>query len=102
MSGAVLRFLGSLAGGIKVVHRLPGRLRVGVAGIRPSAALLAPYKAAVEAALLEICGVTGAEANPLTGTLLVTYDTRRLTEAALLDHLEILRRRLLNGEFGEL
>ena len=66
------------------VHALPGRLRVKVAGVKKSP----PMAGHVEQALLQEPGVTAAEANPLTGSVLVHFDPSRTSPAALLCRLE--------------
>lgn len=70
-------------GGIRVVHSLPGRVRVAIHGARPYAALAAKFAPAFEARLCQQPGVTDAAFNVLTGTLLVHYDATKTCEAEI-------------------
>lgn len=64
-------------------HHVPGRLRVKSPHLKRN-----PRRA--EEAQLHLGGIEGvlsAEANPLTGSLLITYDARRVGAEALFDSL---------------
>ena len=61
-----------------VLHTLPGRLRVHVPGWS------APDGPRLEGRLLRLRGVTHAQANPLTGNVLVLYDPGATHADALL------------------
>lgn len=54
------------------VHHLPGRLRVRVPAIKADPAASRSMTAAVSA----VEGVISCSANPVTGSLLIRYDTR--------------------------
>jgi Ca2+-transporting ATPase len=60
---------------------LPGRLRTEIRGLRGDADLARR----IEQDLARVAGVTGVEANPLTGRVLVVYDRARLGVDRLLD-----------------
>jgi hypothetical protein len=64
----------------RCVHALPGRLRVKVAAIRKSPAAAA----AVERALCQQWGIADAVANPVTGSVLIRYDTERISPQTIL------------------
>lgn len=68
----------------EVVHELTGRVRLRHAALRslPGAA---PF---VEAELRTVLGVRGARANGRTGTVLIEFDSRRLTVGHLLAYAE--------------
>jgi hypothetical protein len=69
---------------VEVLSEIPGRARLRVSGIRDDAARAAEVVATVRA----LDGVTDAEANPLTGTLLARYDARQTDVAQIVAALE--------------
>ena len=69
---------------VEVLSAIPGRARLRVQGLRDHAARAATVTATVRA----LDGVTAAEANPLTGTLLVRFDARQTDVAAIVAALE--------------
>ena len=60
------------------IHHVPGRLRLQTQQLRDTRAAQAARDAA-----LRIAGVTEARANPITGSLIILYDRRRLAPSAL-------------------
>jgi hypothetical protein len=58
------------AEGIKVVHALPGRIRLKVAQVRENPALANQ----IQQRLTGVQGIQKVEVNPLTGSVLVLYD----------------------------
>ena len=65
------------------LHVLDGRLRIKVPEVKR-----APLKAAeVVRALQSVAGVTYAKANPTTGSVLVLFDSSRLTPANIVQTL---------------
>jgi hypothetical protein len=66
--------------GIKVVHAIPGRIRVKISRIKEDPALARELQERLSAAR----GIERAEVNPITGSVLVLYDK---TELASLDSL---------------
>lgn len=77
--------------GVKIVHFLPGRLRLKVAAIKDD-----PARAErMRAAFAQVPGVLGIEYNTLTTSVLIRYDGGRLRQpdavtrlkTALQDHL---------------
>jgi hypothetical protein len=65
------------------VHHVPGRLRVKAPTLKRNPARAAGACAAITA----LYGVSSAEANPVTGSLLVTYDPIRIDPRGVLDRL---------------
>jgi hypothetical protein len=59
---------------VQVVHFLPGRVRLKVPAAKGNAA----YIAQVREMFLQVPGVRSLEANPITGSVLILYDTRRI------------------------
>lgn len=59
---------------IKVVHSLPGRLRVNIYGIREFPDLAKEYAPVLEKTVRNLSGVTSAELGTATGNLLINYD----------------------------
>ena len=56
--------------GVRLAHASPGRIRLKVEEIKND-----PHKAGeIEAKLRTVSGIQSAHANPLTGSLLLTYD----------------------------
>jgi hypothetical protein len=56
--------------GVRLAHASPGRIRLKVEDVKND-----PYKAQeIEAKLRAVTGIRSAAANPLTGSLLLTYD----------------------------
>jgi hypothetical protein len=58
------------SGGIKVVHAIPGRVRVKIAGLKENAALVRE----VQGRLSAVQGIQRVEVNPITGSVLILYD----------------------------
>ena len=61
-------------GGIKVVHAIPGRVRVKIARIKENPTLARE----VQERLAAVRGIQRAEVNPITGSVLVLYDRTAL------------------------
>jgi hypothetical protein len=58
------------SGGIKVVHAIPGRVRVKIAGLKENADLVRE----VQGRLSAVQGIQRVEVNPITGSVLILYD----------------------------
>jgi len=67
---------------LSVRHRLPGRLRLQLAGLKPG--LLS--RASLCELLLRHPAITSVQANSLTGSLLILYRPAELGEAELIEH----------------
>lgn len=65
------------------IHHLPGRLRVKSPHLKGDAGRAHAAREQVSG----LDGVLGAEANPITGSLLIHYDLNRVGAEALLDAL---------------
>lgn len=61
---------------VRVVHAIPGRVRLKVAGIKDNPGLAA----ALEERLLGAEGIHRVEVNPVTGSILLHYDARERDE----------------------
>jgi hypothetical protein len=59
---------------IRVVHRMPGRVRFKTARLKANAR----FGREIEEALSPIAGIRAVEANPITGSVLILYDLERL------------------------
>ncbi len=70
-------------GGIRVVHALPGRIRVAINGVRQHPALAAKFAGIFRDCVLKRPGVTAAELCLVTGNLLVRYDPDKTCEAEI-------------------
>jgi hypothetical protein len=57
-------------GGIRVVHALPGRVRVKMARLKENPVLVRE----VQERLSAVQGIQRVEANPITGSVLISYD----------------------------
>jgi hypothetical protein len=64
-----------------LVHALDGRLRIKVQAIKQNALAAA----SLEQSLLEVKGVKAVKANPLTGSVLISYDPWRIGQDMLLE-----------------
>jgi hypothetical protein len=62
------------------VHHVPGRLRVRIPALRNN-----PYEIENVSAILNIRGTYKIKANPLTGSLVITYNPDMITAHQLLD-----------------
>jgi copper chaperone CopZ len=62
------------------IHDIPGRLRVCTEAVKNNG----QAAAAVQDLLAATPGVLSAKANPVTGSIIVTYDTTRLAAPAIL------------------
>lgn len=70
-------------GGIRIVHSLPGRVRVAINGVRQYPDLAAKFAGLFRDCVLKRPGVTGAELCLVTGNLLVRYDPDKTCEAEI-------------------
>jgi len=66
------------------MHSVPGRLRVKTPLIKHNAKL----SAHVEKFLWQINGVESLATNPCTGSIIITYDQKKITSQMLLDTLK--------------
>ncbi len=80
--------------GVQVAHAIPGRIRLKVAQVRGNTGLAR----AIETRLSATPGVQGVEANPVTGSVVVVFETG---EMAVADSLRMLSA-TLSPEFGPL
>lgn len=62
------------SGDVAISHFIPGRVRLKVAAIKGKPQLAEQLRAAFE----QVPGLTGITYNTLTGSVLITYDIRRL------------------------
>ena len=76
--------------GLKVVHALPGRVRLKVAKVKGNPALARQ----AQEKLAKVPGIKQVEAKPGTGSLLIHYDTEHLFSLASLE--------ILSATLGEL
>lgn len=67
-------------GDIRIVHAIPGRVRLKVAGLKANPSLGGIIVTRLEA----IPGIQTVETNPLTGSLLVLFDPQTMTAPASL------------------
>lgn len=70
-------------GGIRIVHSLPGRVRVAIGGVRQYPELAAKFAGLFRDCVLKRPGVTDAELCLVTGNLLVRYDPDKTCEAEI-------------------
>ena len=68
---------------VVVRHRLPGRLRLGVATLAGNQ----QFAARLDEELAQLDGVRQIQASAVTGGLLVEYDPATVAEATLIDHI---------------
>jgi copper chaperone CopZ len=69
---------------IELVHSVPGRLRIKMSRIRNDARTAT----AIRSAVLSIPGVRTVTVKPMTGSVIVTYDSARLSLPALRGELQ--------------
>ena len=75
-------------GRIRVVHAIPGRLRVAINGVRQYPELAKKFAGRFCDRILKRPGVTSAELNLITGNLLVRYDVAKTCEAEIVSWLD--------------
>ena len=75
-------------GRIRVVHAIPGRLRVAINGVRQYPELAKKFAGRFCDRILKQPGVTSAELNLITGNLLVRYDVAKTCEAEIVAWLD--------------
>lgn len=68
------------------IHHVPGRLRVKSPGLKRNEREAAQTRAYLD----QLHGVYSAEVNPITGSILIHYDTQRLAAQTLLNTLRSL------------
>jgi hypothetical protein len=67
-------------GEIRIVHAIPGRVRLKVAGLKATSSL----GVTIQTRLRAVPGIRAVETNPLTGSVLVFFDPEALTAPASL------------------
>lgn len=70
-------------GKIRVVHSLPGRVRVNINGVRQYPDLAAKFAGIFRDRLLKLPGVEQADLCLVTGNLLIRYDAAKTCEAEI-------------------
>jgi len=65
---------------IRVVHAIPGRIRLKVAQVRANPVLAGE----IQTRLSSVHGITAVEANPVTGSVLLLYEARGLASPGAL------------------
>jgi hypothetical protein len=86
-------------GGIKVVHAIPGRVRVKISRLKEDPTLARE----VQERLAAVRGIQRAEVNPITGSVLVLYDRTALESPdSLLSLIEWFSPLIPDLEFSEL
>ncbi len=76
--------------GIKIMHFLPGRVRLKVEKIKNNI----PFAKEVETELSNTLCITGVEINVLTGSVLVKYDKCAIKDAKNSNHLLVTLKKL--------
>ena len=74
----------SCFGKLKVVHGISGRLRVNVWGVRQYPELVETYSDLLLSRLEKLAGVKDVSLCKLTGNLLIVYDPKKNTQAAII------------------
>jgi hypothetical protein len=69
--------------GIKIVHAIPGRIRLKVAGVRDNPTLAGE----LHQRLVSLQGVKKVEANPRTGSVLILYEAAAFASAEALQEI---------------
>jgi hypothetical protein len=77
--------------GIEIVHALPGRVRLKIAGLKGDPALAGE----AQTKLGGVPGIKETEANPITGSLLILYDQNQLMSLESLARLSEILTQLL-------
>jgi len=77
----------------KIVHRLPGRIRIELPGLQGAKTLSGPLSALIAQGE----GIELARANPLTGRLLVHYDRGKCSETDILEMARLSWQKVLQG-----
>lgn len=68
------------------IHHIPGRLRVKSPGLKRNERAAAQTRAHID----QLHGIHSTEINPITGSILIHYDTRQVAAQTLLDTLRSL------------
>ena len=76
--------------GVKVVHFIPGRVRLKVKEMKGEV----EFSQQVEAELSTVPGIEQVEVNPITGSVLIKYDTAAVDCDASIDALAATLRHL--------
>jgi hypothetical protein len=77
--------------GIEIVHALPGRVRLKIAGLKGDPALAGE----AQTKLAGVPGIKAIEANSITGSLLILYNQEQLMSLDALARLSEILRQLL-------
>ena len=74
----------------RIAHRLPGRIRIQIPLLVRLPDEWWPYIGPSVELIRMKSGITSAEIQPVTGSLLISYDSDRIDEARILNWLEKL------------
>ena len=80
----------------RVVHRLPGRLRIHIRGLEKLSSRWHRYSAPVAELVKIKKGIKNTSIQPATGNVLITYDVDRLGEKDVFEWLESMAKIILN------
>jgi allophanate hydrolase subunit 1 len=91
----VLGALRAWLGRPRIVHGLPGRLRLHLPALRALDPGQRDWLVLWQEALGDLPGIRAVELNPTTGSVLIRYDPARLTEQELVGFLHAVNRIVL-------
>lgn len=69
---------------VKIIHTLPGRLRVNIYGVKQFPDFAKQYAPILQKKVTRLSGVSQASLCMVTGNLLIVYDPSKTTEAELM------------------
>mgnify|MGYP002676169159 CR=1 FL=1 len=69
---------------VKIIHTLPGRLRVNIYGVKQFPDFAKQYAPILQKKVTRLPGVSQASLCMVTGNLLIVYDPSKTTEAELM------------------
>lgn len=84
--------------GYRILHRLPGRLRVHIPILEKLPPRWHSYSDHTAELIMLQSGVTGVNIEPVTGNLLIHYNTQKIEEEDILSWLKILVEAFLTSE----
>ena len=72
-----------LLGKPKIVHSMPGRLRINIWGLKNNPEYVAEYADALIGVLKSKKGISGVSLNQYTGNVLIEYVPKNITESEI-------------------
>ena len=76
---------------IKVAHSIPGRIRFKVSSLKDIPEEYMIYEKYLHQSLKKLNGIESIDVNRVTGSILITYDMKKVYEEKILNWIEVIK-----------